>query len=648
MRYSPRVVSEHCPDLSTLERMLEDRRFAGQSGQDLAIALWALMVDRDLGLFHYLPAQERFRRGQDVYDPLQVWNVFGFTICHCHAHVLGTMAQAAGFPARIATIRGHEGTEIFCDGAWRYFDGDIQMFHRQHPPREAEIASRQDTFADLSLVDGQGNPSRPYMLPDRPPEVMRPLYADPPHYLPVLDEGLHEMDFRLRPGESMTRYFHPCGRWAVFDNYPEMFARYSVCKGGGGPSEPGPEGPTERFWPRRRHGNGFFHYAPRIGRDWQDLAAGSDCLDGIALVPEGAVAQGAMGTIQMPFESPYLLCGVPDPLGRVPPALGASVKAAFRLPRGTSAAIAIRPYDGRRAGQAMPLTEIWASAGADGEALAQADYTALVEGLYVFDMVITLTGQGAALASLENHLWFMVSPHSLPRLMSPGDNRMSVRHGDRFGLPTRPFLLERWIAGTGDLPDGVAAAENLLFRPDTYSRVMPRDPRQPWAMTVPVQPPHDGTLQWLTVFATVEGIRPGEANDGTPFRIAVAESPDGPWQPVAEALPVPHPQGWHSTILGRARLSGDRHQAYVRFSAKQGMSLFRIAGHYAPRQAGLAAGRLDIEHAWYEDDPAVGRRLRTHLEQEVPETHEYRVRCAATPHNERIVLRCPSLPAPSP
>lgn len=643
MRYTPWVVSEHSPDFSSLESMLKDGRFRGKSGQDLAVELWKLMVDRDLGIFHYLPAREGFRKGQDVYDALQTWNVYGFTICHCHAHILAAMGRAAGFETRIACIRGHEGTEFFYDGGWHYFDGDIQMFHRRRSPRQKEIASRQDIYEDLSLVDRQDNPSNPYMFPDRLPEIMRPLYSDPPHYLPVIEESMHSMDFRLRPGESMTRYFRPMGRWVVFDNYPALFRQYCSAKDGKGPTETGPEGPAERFWPWRRYGNGFLHYAPRIGSGWTDLESGADSLENIEFGEDCARASGDTASVMLPFESPYVICGIGDPLKRCPASDGAAIKAKFRLPDNTSVKISVQVYDPAKAGQDMEWTQIWSSEGKTGLMEAVTDYSPLVDGLYRFKLRIEMSGRGAELLSLSNTLWFMVSPHSLPRLKRIGENKMKIHHGDKFGLPTRSFMFERWMEGNGSLPNSAFSAENLLYKPDTYSKILPEDPGKPWKMIVEVNPPRKGTMQWLSAFATVEGIRPGEEFDGTKSAVEVAERPEGPWKTIAETYPQPHPQGWHSTIFGSVRLSGKTEKAYVRFSGKKGMNLFRIAGHYSQENAKIAEGSLVVGHYWFEDDPAVGRRLRSHSEKVAGTEHEYSVHCASEPHDDKIVLSVPSV-----
>src|SRR5689334_7635180 len=125
MRYTPWVVSEHVPDTSTLENLVRSPRFSGLKDEALAVALWQYMVDRELGIFHYCPPQEPFWK-KDCHDPLLIFNVYGFTICHVHAHVLAMLARAAGLQARVANIQGHEGTEMFYNGGWHYFDADVQ------------------------------------------------------------------------------------------------------------------------------------------------------------------------------------------------------------------------------------------------------------------------------------------------------------------------------------------------------------------------------------------------------------------------------------------------------------------------------------------------------------------------------------------
>ena len=105
---------------------------------------------------------------------------------------------------------------------------------------------------------------------------------------------------------------------------------------------------------------------------------------------------------------------------------------------------------------------------------------------------------------------------------------------------------------------------------------------------------------------------------------------------------VVDPNGWHFGISGQGRLSGRSPKAYVRFSAKHGANGFRVVGHYVPADDPPPAP-LEIEHFWYEVDPRVGRRLKSHRHVTNDLACEYVVRCDNEPHDERIEMRVPSL-----
>jgi len=627
MWYTPWIVSEHVPDLSTLKNLIDSPRFAGKIGQDLAVALWELIVDRDLGIFHYFPARENFWQ-QDVYDPLKILNVYGFTICHCHAHMLAMIYREAGMDARIADIRGHEGTEVHCDGGWHYLDCDLQGFHRLRPPSEHVIASREQLYQDPTLVSDQPNPSNPYFLPDRLPEQIQNLYTVKPSWTELKEEHIHSMDFVLRPGATMTRYFHHRGRWVVFDNYAFAFKRFA--------KETSHEGPTERFWPRRTYGNGLLHYAPKLLPTYRDVELGADSLDGLALTDAGLTAKDDGGTAVFAFESPYIFCGVPDQAGRVPSYNGALVRATFDLPAGASARIDAAPE------RSEAWRELWHSGAATGQLDAEVDFTALAEAQYRLRLRFVLHGAGATLKHFETSLWFMVSPHSLPALRSAGANRMHLHCGDQFGLNTRPFLLEYKMEGGNDVP-GAHATENLRYAPQTYSRLLPVDPARDWEAIYRVTAPNGGKMAWLRAFTVIEGRKPDEPYDGHEATISVAESADGPWEKIAAKPIVEHEMGWHFGLFGQARLSGKSEHAYVKFAARKGAIGFRIAGHYLPSSPPVADSRLEVEHVWYEVDPKVGRRERRHVEPITRTDHEYSVQCAHEPHDEAIILRVPSL-----
>lgn len=628
MRHTPWVVSEHVPDFSSLERMLRHPRFAGKQGEALAVAIWGLIVDRELGLFHYGPPMEPFWN-KSTQDPLKTFNAFGYSICRCHAHIQAILGRAAGLTSRIANVAGHEGTEFFYDGRWHYFDCDIQMFYRLRPPQAHVIASREDLHRDSSLVTDQPNPSNPYHIPDREPESVRAIYESEPEYLPVLEECIHSVDFRLRPGETLRRYFHPRGRWHVFDENVPSFRKFRD-------GMTSVEGPTERFWPRRQWGNGFLRYAPRLEKGFRDLELGADEVAGLDQDAEGLRVREGQGHAAFAFESPYLFCGVPDPLKRVPSALGAELELSLELPPGASARVAVaREYSDE-------WIEIHKSAKA-GAAKERVDFTAAVDGSFRFRVRVELQGQGARLRALEALCWVMASPHALPALRNAGANKMSFHSGDRFGLPTRP-LLKEFHVHKPDALEHLHSSHNLKHDPKSYAGFLPANAAEPWQAVCELRAPGGGKVAWLAAYALIEGSRPG-APDETPARIEVAASPDGPWKTIAEAAIVEHPEGWHFGVFGETRLAEPSERVYVRFAARKGAKGFRIAAHYLPAAPAPKNVPLEIEHVWFEDDPKVGRRARRHVERTTADEGAYEVRCAQAPHNEYIELRVPPLPA---
>mgnify|MGYP000244702078 CR=1 FL=1 len=435
----------------------------------------------------------------------------------------------------------------------------------------------------------------------------------------------------LRPGEQMVRYYHHRGRWVVFPNYPDAFKRY--------PNETGPEGPTERFWPRRQWGNGYFHYAPRLSNDSRDVELGADQVHGLQLREDGLVCEGPSGHAIFAFESLYIYCGIPDPLRRVPSTNGAILSARFHLPPGT----------GGRAEAAVEHSDewqtIWSSDGQTGEVKCKADFTALAEAQYRLRLRFVLEGAGATLEQFQTRLWFMVSPHSLPPLRKKGANRMSLHSGDAYGLHTRTRMIEHQF-NTAESVSTAFATENLRHAPQSYARLLPIDASRPWQVIYELLAPDAGKMAWASIYAIIEGRRPEEPYDGHTARIDIADSPNGPWQLLAEKPILEHPRGWHFGLFGQGRFCGTRARAYVRLSARKGALGLRIAAHYVPAGEPNGPGPIAIEHAWYEDDPQVGRRLRTHVEHTDQLQHEYTVQCANDPHDERITLSVPSATLP--
>jgi len=249
MVISPRVTSPNHSDFSSLSALLGSPRFAGKTGEELAVAIWEFIVDEREGVYHFWPALER-ATGRTVWDPLKILNCFGCAICGQNANLLAVLWKAAGFKSRICGIKGHVVPEVFYEGAWHLLDGDLKAYHRKHPPAHGEIASVADCAADPTLVSGQQNPSRPFYLPDRSPEKMAALYDVDPGGGPPFDDRAHTMDFILRPGERLERHCLHDDKWIWFANYTQSKDRYGREWQENGPwaqDRAGPDGARRQF-----------------------------------------------------------------------------------------------------------------------------------------------------------------------------------------------------------------------------------------------------------------------------------------------------------------------------------------------------------------------------------------------------------------
>ncbi|KKM16339.1 hypothetical protein LCGC14_1686810, partial [marine sediment metagenome] len=221
MIISPRVTSPNYTDFSSLSALLAGPRFAGKTGEDLAVALWELLVDEQEGIYHFWPPTERLT-GRKVRDPLKLLNCFGWCLCGDNANLLATLHKAAGLEdARCVGLKGHVVEEAYYDGAWHLLDADLRAFHRRHPPEQDTIASGEDCMADATLILSQQHPSDPFYRPDVSLENMAGLYDCAASTWQCVDEHVHTMDFVLRPGERLVRGTQPEGKWTWFDSFAE-------------------------------------------------------------------------------------------------------------------------------------------------------------------------------------------------------------------------------------------------------------------------------------------------------------------------------------------------------------------------------------------------------------------------------------------
>ncbi len=83
-------------------------------------------------------------------DPVKVFNIYGHNTCGNDSICLAGLWRAAGFKVAPARLVGHCVTQVFYDGSWHLFDGDM---HSVYLLRDNEtIAGEQDLVRDHDLI----------------------------------------------------------------------------------------------------------------------------------------------------------------------------------------------------------------------------------------------------------------------------------------------------------------------------------------------------------------------------------------------------------------------------------------------------------------------------------------------------------------
>ncbi|MCI0360363.1 MAG: hypothetical protein L0211_17950 [Planctomycetaceae bacterium] len=113
----------------------------GMTDQEKATALWWQQVQYR---FHYQGDN------RELLSPVKVFNVYGHNTCGNDSICLAGLWKTAGLKVAPARLVGHCVTQVFYNGAWHLFDGDM---HSLYLLRDNEtIAGEQDLVRDHDLV----------------------------------------------------------------------------------------------------------------------------------------------------------------------------------------------------------------------------------------------------------------------------------------------------------------------------------------------------------------------------------------------------------------------------------------------------------------------------------------------------------------
>ncbi|MFB3891751.1 MAG: hypothetical protein ACE15C_06980 [Phycisphaerae bacterium] len=137
-----KVVSDKVLDVSSLEAWKKSFIEPAKTNQDKAIAIWRSVITYQ---YQDGPSPNEFLHQEDaVYDPIKMFNVYGYGICSLHSAHMDGLSRALGYPSRGWAINAHSVCEMNYDGSWHHFDSSL-MHYFLRP--DGSVAGIEDVFA---------------------------------------------------------------------------------------------------------------------------------------------------------------------------------------------------------------------------------------------------------------------------------------------------------------------------------------------------------------------------------------------------------------------------------------------------------------------------------------------------------------------
>lgn len=259
-------------DFRNLDTIVARAVAPGMTDQDKAMSLW------------WQEIQHRFHLDGDnaeLSNPVRMFNVYGHNTCGNDSICLAGQWKKAGLRVAPARVVGHCVTQVFYDGSWHLFDGDM---HSVYLLRDNEtIAGEQDIVRDHDLVrrtHTQGILQADGRAGD---EWESSIYVFHGGVTGDRNADMNtSMNMKLRPHEALV------WRWGHVS--PVKY-----------------HGNSQPKFPDRIC-NGLWEYRPDFSSTaWRK---GATSVEGIRETPDGLAAEaGGAGTIVWTVTSPYVFVG---------------------------------------------------------------------------------------------------------------------------------------------------------------------------------------------------------------------------------------------------------------------------------------------------------------------------------------------------
>ncbi len=443
--YSPDIVKVGQADTTNLKALVADiyQQYNAHTDREKAEAIWRFYLTDGRfvkpGMFYHLAGWAYEEPVGQVLDPIKLLNSYGYGLCYQDGPLMAATYKAGGFKdARVWFLTGHTVAEVFYDGKYHYYDSDMLGYNPvgTGPVKQRNVASVYQIEHDGNIMTKNvtgpttSNP-KSVDYPWYPADVRAGDMADIASLFTTTQDNYlyaytryphgHTMDFVLRPGEKMVRYFKPTPASLFYLPYTFDGQQWKVLPDLAQFHIPIAKGPHSEKDPRT-WATGKIEYRP-AGTGEAELAG-----------------NGRDKTFTFSMPSPYVI-------------IDADFSAQASLPDAKSKLLAETSVDGGRtwtesATLAGPFNGRWESHAAR---LPSADgHLNAVSGSYGYLVRFSLQGAGGQASALHDFLLttlFQLNPRTLPAL-TPGRNQFDYHAGTdvRAELPVRASRLNQFAS----------------------------------------------------------------------------------------------------------------------------------------------------------------------------------------------------------
>jgi hypothetical protein len=208
-----KVTSDKIRDVSSLQAWKASYLREGMTDKDKALAIWETVVAHQ---YQDAPPKEFLHNdGGDVYDPLKMFNVYGYSYCGVAACEIAALARYVGLEARVSTIVAHVVPEVKWDGQWHMLDASlINFFVLKGQPSDAVNGRFSPALSNYAVPNGKIAAIEEIIA------AAKQWYEKHPEYL-IPARGANA---KPKGDEARLRAFHAADGWLGWKKGPALLA----------------------------------------------------------------------------------------------------------------------------------------------------------------------------------------------------------------------------------------------------------------------------------------------------------------------------------------------------------------------------------------------------------------------------------------